>query len=216
MKFVPFTVSVKAPDPAVALFGTIDVVVGTGLLMLKVCAFERPPPGVGLKTVTDAVPVDETSDVEMLAVTCVEFTKVVARSLPFQRTTELDTKFVPLTVKVKADEPTTALSGLMLVVVGTRLLTVRVWPCARPPPGVGLKTVAVYVPAAVISEARIAAVTCVEFTKVVVRSLPSQRTTELDTKFVPFTVSVKPASPAFLVVGAIDVVVGTGLLTVKG
>ena len=52
-------------------------------------------------------------------------------------------------------------------------------------------------------------------TKVVVRASPAKLTTEVGMKFVPFTVSVKVASPALLEVGEIEVVVGTGLFTVK-
>jgi hypothetical protein len=58
-KLVPFTVNINATPPAVAELGTSPLVVGTGLLLaliVNVCALEVPPPGVGLNTVTDAVP----------------------------------------------------------------------------------------------------------------------------------------------------------------
>src|SRR2546428_10711683 len=58
-KFVPFTVSVKAPAPAVALPGVSEPIVGTGLgarLIVKVSALELPPPGAGVNTRTEAVP----------------------------------------------------------------------------------------------------------------------------------------------------------------
>src|SRR5512136_368207 len=54
----------------------------------------------------------------MLAVSRVLLTYVVARALPFQRTTEPLTKPVPLTVRVNAGPPTAALDGLRLVIVG--------------------------------------------------------------------------------------------------
>ena len=44
-----------------------------------------------------------------------------------------------------------------------------------------------------------------------VRSEPSNLTTDPEIKFVPFTVSVKPASPTILLVGKMLVVVGKGL-----
>lgn len=58
-KLLPFTVRVNAGPPAVAELGEMEVIVGTGLLaglMVKVWAEEVPPPGAGLKTVTEVVP----------------------------------------------------------------------------------------------------------------------------------------------------------------
>ena len=55
-KPAPFTVSVNAAPPAVALAGESDDAEGAGLLMVNVCAFEMPPPGGGFVTVTFAVP----------------------------------------------------------------------------------------------------------------------------------------------------------------
>ena len=56
-------VRVKAAPPAVALVGEIELSVGAGLVavMVNVFALEVPPPGVGLNTVTEAVPVAATS-----------------------------------------------------------------------------------------------------------------------------------------------------------
>jgi hypothetical protein len=51
-KFVPVTVSVKAPPPAVAKAGFSEVSVGAGLSTANVKEFEMPPPGDGLETVT--------------------------------------------------------------------------------------------------------------------------------------------------------------------
>ena len=75
---------------------------------------------------------------------------------PFQRTVDELTKLVPLTVSVKAAPPAVAEEGLRLVIVGTGLsdgLIVKVIPFEVPPPGVGLKTVTVAVPAVAISAA---------------------------------------------------------------
>ena len=56
-KLVPFTMSVKPGPNAVALAGESgEVVVGKGLSMVKVCADDVPPPGLGVKTDPDAVP----------------------------------------------------------------------------------------------------------------------------------------------------------------
>jgi hypothetical protein len=59
MKLVPFTVSVNAAPPAVAVLGEIELTDGAGLfawVMVKVAAVETPPPGAGLLTVTCAEP----------------------------------------------------------------------------------------------------------------------------------------------------------------
>ena len=72
-------------------------------------------------------------------------------------------------------------------------------------------TVTEGVPVVATSAARIAAVNCVALTKVVVRAAPPKFTTELATKFVPFTVSVNAPEPAATVAGKSVVTVGTGL-----
>ena len=103
----------------------------------------------------------------------------------------------------------------MLASVGTGwVVMTKLTPEEVPPPGVGLFTVTSGVPALAISAALIAAVSCVELTKVVVRAAPFQRTTETpSTKPLPFTVSVKPGPWARAVAGAIAVAVGAGLVT---
>jgi hypothetical protein len=69
-----------------------------------------------------------------------------------------------------------------------------------------------------MSVAVMAAEICVVLTKVVVRALPFQLTTELEIKLVPFTFIVKAAPPAVALLGERDVIVGLGLfvaVTVK-
>ena len=150
------------------------------------------------------------------AVNCVEETNVVVRFDPFQRTTELATKRLPLTVSVNAVPPAVRDDGLRLVVLGTGLLIVNVRELEVPPPGLGVNTVTWAVPATAISEAGIEAVNRVEETNVVVRSVPLQRTTELFTKPLPLTVSVNAAPPAVRDDGLKLEIVGTGgLLMVK-
>jgi len=57
---------------------------GAGGLIVKVCAFEVPPPGVGFTTVTDAVPTAATFAAGTMAVSLIEETNVVTRAEPFQ------------------------------------------------------------------------------------------------------------------------------------
>jgi hypothetical protein len=53
-----------------------------------------------------------------------------------------------------------------------------------------------------------AAVSCVELRTVVAGVVPPKLTTEAATKFVPLTVSVKPAPPAVALLGEIEAIVG--------
>jgi len=97
--------------------------------MVNGSGFDVVPPGApvadGLKTVTLADPAAARSDAGMATVNCNVLTKVVARSVPFQCTTENRSKFVPLTVSVSAPEPAGAELGEMLESVGEGV-------CARP------------------------------------------------------------------------------------
>lgn len=77
IKPVPVTVRVKAGPPAVAELGEMEMMVGAGLLaglMVKIRADEVPPPGAGLKTVTEAVPALRISAAEIAAFSWVEET----------------------------------------------------------------------------------------------------------------------------------------------
>jgi hypothetical protein len=94
------------------------------------------------------------------------------------------------------------------------LLIVRFWMFEVPPPGPGVITVMAAVPAAARSLPGIAAVSCVDDTNVVVRVEPANRTTEVVTKFDPFTVRVNAPSPYVLLVGEILVVAGAGALEI--
>ena len=138
-KFVPVTVSVNADAPAAAVVGEIEVSVGAGLLMLKVCEDDVPPTGVGLNTVTEAVPDEVRSPIGTVAVSDVALTSVVVSAEPFHFTTEPLTKFVPVTVRVNAAPPTLAEVGEMDVSVGTGLLIENRNGFDCPPPGEGLE-----------------------------------------------------------------------------
>ena len=80
---------------------------------------------------------------------------------PFHFTAEPATKFLPFTVRVKADCPAIFHLGEMKVVMGLGLLTVTVWALEVPPPGAGLVTVTLAVPAEAMSDAGMEAVSLV-------------------------------------------------------
>jgi hypothetical protein len=65
------------------------------------------------------VPSKAVSTAGTAAVNCVELTKVVASADPPMSTVEAATKFVPLTVSVRAPPPTAALFGERPVMIGT-------------------------------------------------------------------------------------------------
>jgi len=87
-----------------------------------------------------------------------------------------------------------------------RLRTVKLTAFDLPPPG--LVTVTLKLPAVAISEAGIAAVSCVALTNVVATAVPLKLTVEPLTKFVPFTVKMKAGPPAMALVGEMVVIVG--------
>jgi len=214
-KLVPFTVSVKAPEPTMAVEGCRDVSVGVGLLMVRVSALDVPPPGVGLVTVIAAVPVDVISVARIAAVNCVALTNVVVRAVPLTLTVAPLTKLVPLTVSVKAPEPTIAVEGCSEVSVGVGLLAglmVKAAELELPPPE-GFVTTTAALPAVAISLASTATVSCVELTKVVVRAVPLNVVVAPLTKFVPFTVRLKAAEPAVADDGDSEVMAGLELDT---
>jgi hypothetical protein len=163
---------VKLAAPAVTLVGEMDTNVGTGLLptgvIVKFNAFEVPPPGAGVTTVTGAVPATATSDEFTVAVNCNPFTNVVARAVPFQLMTELLMKLVPFTVSVNVAAPAVTLAGEREPIVGTGLVAivpiVNIAVLEVPPPGVPLKTFTLAVPAVATNGSLTLAVNCVALT----------------------------------------------------
>jgi hypothetical protein len=80
----------------------------TDVEIKKNAALEAGPP---LVTVTMALPADATSEARICAFSCDWLTNVVTRALPFHFTTELETKPVPFTVRVKVALPGATVAG---------------------------------------------------------------------------------------------------------
>jgi hypothetical protein len=98
------------------------------------------------------------------AVNFVPLTYFVVSPFPFHCTVEVETKFVPLTVRVNAAPPAVALEGDSDVAFGKGLLTVKMRLFDLPPPGVGFTTVTDAVRAVAMWLAGTEAVTCVLLT----------------------------------------------------
>ena len=126
MKFVPVTVRVKPPPPAVALAGAMAVIVGVTGGVGKIEKFKgavEPPPEFA--TVTGSTPALATSAAVICACTVFAFTKVVVRALLFHLTVEFAAKLPPLTVMVKLDAPATTLEGESEQIAGADMEDVR-------------------------------------------------------------------------------------------
>jgi hypothetical protein len=170
MNLLPFNVKVNAALPAVTLVGVMLVKVGCGLLTARVTAADVPPPGAGLNTVTDRLPVEAMSLARIAAVSWALLLNVVLRFEPFTRTTEPGTKLLPVTVNVNPELPAVALAGEILANDGCGLLMASdSVPVVEPS---GLITPMARLPVEAMSLAGIAAVSCVALTKVVVRFAP--------------------------------------------
>ena len=217
-KFVPLMVSVNAGPPALALLGEREVILGTALLIVNVTGADVPPPGAGLNTVTGTRAPVAISAAVIAACNLLLFRNVVVRGEPFHCTTDVETKFVPVAVSVNAAPPAILVFGAIDVSVGARLSMVNVRALDVPPPGDGFFTVTLAVPALAIKVAPTVALIMVLLTKatpVIPVLEPFHSTVEVETKFVPFTVSVNAAPPSVPLGGFSDVAVGTGLLIVN-
>jgi hypothetical protein len=125
-KFVPVTMSGKAPLMVVAEHGDRVATVGTGLLTVKFSGKEVDPPGAGLVTVTAATVAIARSPIGIVVVSDVLLTKTVVRAAPFHWTTAPLTNFDPVTVKGSAALPAMVNVDESVVNIGAGLPTVNV------------------------------------------------------------------------------------------
>jgi len=97
---VTFPVDVPTPVTLVGLTETA-VTVGNAIVTVLLAA-DVPPPGVGVNTVTVAVPAEASRAGDTVAVRLVAETYVVGSAVPFQSTTDTVWKLDPVTVRVCA------------------------------------------------------------------------------------------------------------------
>ena len=148
-------------------------------------------------------------------VNCEAETKVVVRSAPLNLTTEPLMKLLPFTANVKAAPPARAEAGFKEAITGAGLLIVKFVAGDKPPPGNGLKTATLNVPANAISEASNCTLSCEVEIIVVVRSVPLILTLESGRKLLPLTSTVVFAAPAMTADGFKVIAPGAGLLMAK-
>ena len=131
-------------------------------MIVKLRALLVPPPGVGLNTVTAAIPTVAILAAGTNADNCVALIYVVVSAAPFHLMAEVVTKLVPLVTNVNEPEPAVAILGDKPVSVGRGLVLVivNVSELLVPPPGVGVKTVIAAVPTDVMFTAGTVAVNC--------------------------------------------------------
>jgi len=115
-KFVPLTSRVKAGPPAVAELGLRLEIEGIGGVTVKVSALEGAPHG--FRTVMLALPVATIRLADTAALSRVALPNVVENGVPFHKMAAPETKFVPLTFRVKAGPPAVAELGLRLPILG--------------------------------------------------------------------------------------------------
>jgi hypothetical protein len=176
-KPLPFTVRVNAGPPAVALVGRMFETANgaTGGKIVSVTVLEVPPPGRpfdGLVTQTLAVPGVKISAGKISTMSNPGLEYEVAKSAPLKFTTELVTKFEPITNKANAFAPAVTFEGPVDEMTGTGLNTGNSTDVEAPPPGSGSNTKTTAVPPLSISVLRILASNRVELTNVVLRGFP--------------------------------------------
>lgn len=142
---------------------------------------EVPPPGLGFNTVTELVPRDCRSILEIAIVSCEDETKVVARAEPFHFTTELETKFEPKSDSVNPGDPTAVEFGFNEESIGTGL-GVTLIVTAFEVEGPGFVTVIESVPTEARSAAGIVADRKLEFQPFTVMFVPFTCTVEKEMK----------------------------------
>jgi hypothetical protein len=131
-----------------------------------------PPLGAGFCAVIVASEAPVRSAAGIVVVSCVALTKVVFSDEAFHDTTVEGTNPLPLIVMGRSGEPAVALVGVMPVMAGNGLFTVKLTADDVPPPGVGFSTVSFAVVPFARSVVGIVACRLEEETNVVASAVP--------------------------------------------
>jgi hypothetical protein len=136
--------------------------------------------------------------------------------VPFHVSAVDGTKPLPVTVICKSEEPAAALEGLIVVMVGAGLFTVKLTAAEVPPPGDGFSTVSFAAMPFAKSVAGIVACKLEDETKVVARAEPFHSMAEEEMKPEPATVTAVAASPAVAEDGVTEATVGVAFVAPDG
>ena len=113
-KFIPFTVSVNAPEPAAVVLGSRVLASGAVAVTVKTsAAADVPPPGLGLKTVIEKVPGVLRRPLDIVAFNSLPLTNVVGNGVPFHSAKALVAKLTPRTSSVTGPDPEIAVADGM-------------------------------------------------------------------------------------------------------
>jgi hypothetical protein len=127
----PVAHTVNGPAPYVLLLKAPKLIVWDAGEIVKVPAFDVPPPGVGETTVTDTAWAASRLVAGMVTVSVVLLTKVVVRAVPPNCATEELTNPVPEMVSGTEPPPTVVPVGLIPVIAGVGLVAsncaVAIW-----------------------------------------------------------------------------------------
>src|SRR6266850_1594963 len=194
-KPLPRTVKENLSLRAGTLAGDSSVIAGTPTTggsgvatTLKFTAFDNPPPGGGVNTSRRSDPTAAISAAGNITSSSPCSGNVVVRASPLILTTEFPVKPDPRTRTKAAGAPARTSDGTRDLIAGTAASrTPKVTASEVPSPGVVTRTSCGV--AEVSSDAGIEACNSPMVTNVVLRSIPSQVTTELGSKSLPRTVS---------------------------
>jgi hypothetical protein len=104
----------------------VEGLTATTTTTVRFVAFEVPPPGLGVTTVTGKLPALVNWAAGTRAVSWVELTKLVASDVPLSSTVDCGVKLVPVTVRVVSLLPASTVAGEMELRVGAGLTMVTV------------------------------------------------------------------------------------------
>jgi hypothetical protein len=120
---LPVTVAVNGCVCVTFRVGVVGLT-ATTISTVRFTAFEVPPPGLGVTTVTAKVPALASCAAGITAINCVALPKLVVSALPPSFTVDCCAKPVPVTVSVVSGLPALTVEGEMEPRVGAGLTTV--------------------------------------------------------------------------------------------